>query len=173
MGDFTKCRSSADRDSGAGAGAEGTAGAGGAAAGPGTMISGAANIRCPATETAGDGFFNRIRKSPREYSNSSRLCSLMTCRSCSMCSSSVLANFEFALGAEGFLGLMPVLNLYKVPREAGQHFRTLGVHHNVIFNANPADSRYVNAGLNGNYGSGCQNLLLSPGYPRILMHLQP
>ena len=42
-------------------------------------------IRSRLDSQAPDGFLSRIFKSPWEYSNSSRLCSFMNRRSCSMC----------------------------------------------------------------------------------------
>src|SRR5712675_2263538 len=86
MGDFTRCKSSVDR----GSGAERVA----APApvdeddAPATMISGKL-LALGAVNTAPDeGFFSLIRRPPREYSNSSRLCSVMIFRSSSIWSMS-------------------------------------------------------------------------------------
>src|ERR1700674_4089425 len=103
MGDLTRCKSSVDRASEAAAAdsvehrllsSE-----------PGTIISGADTDRT-ATRAPAEGFRKRMRKSPREYSNSSRLCSLMNRRSCSIFWISGLAND--GLDFEGFLRFMPV-----------------------------------------------------------------
>src|ERR1700739_2887335 len=55
---------------------------------PATMISGRAFDLAAVNTVPGEGFFNRMRRSPREYSNSSRLCSAMVFRSCSIWSMS-------------------------------------------------------------------------------------
>src|SRR5262249_9449220 len=98
MGDFTRWRSSDARDS---TGEEvGAAAAGAAGAAPATIISGSETILGAASTTFAEGFLMRIRKSLREYSNSSRLCSDIVRRICSICSNSggaaflVSADFE-------------------------------------------------------------------------------
>src|SRR5258708_40137590 len=79
MGDFTRCKSSVDRGSGAG-GVAAPAPADEDDA-PATMISGKV-LPLVAVNTAPEkGFFSFIRRPPREYSNSSRLCSVMIFRS--------------------------------------------------------------------------------------------
>src|SRR2546423_9476134 len=113
MGDLTKCKSSEER----GLSVAGAAGEAGAEAGdardwvcgeaPATIISGTEIWRIALPE----GFFRRILRSPWAYSNSSRLCSVMKRRSCSICSISVFANAELAADLEGFLGFMPVKSL--------------------------------------------------------------
>src|SRR5277367_4608559 len=85
---------------------------------PGTMISGTPIDR-EYIGTPADGFFNLIFRSPREYSNSSRLCSLIKRRSCSICWTSGLAIEELSAAFEGCLRFMPVLELNKIPRNAG------------------------------------------------------
>src|SRR6266852_1832366 len=141
MGDLTRCRSSVERPS-AGAGTP-PADACGASIEPGTIISGAAITRGAATTTPAEGLRSRIRRSPLEYSNSSRLCSVMKRRSCSICSISGLANDGGHF--EGFFCFMPVLELDEIPRDAGQHFGTVGVHGHIIFDANPPDAFRVHA----------------------------
>src|ERR1700688_4014773 len=83
---------------------------------PSTIISGAYPLRDCCTTTPLDGLRKRIRRSPREYSNSSRLCSVMNCNSCSICFNSGVAKLSAPLLAalladdfEVFLRVMPVV----------------------------------------------------------------
>src|ERR1700721_3803894 len=94
--------------------------------------------------TPEDGFFNLIRRSPREYSNSSRLCSLIKRRSCSICWTSGLAMEEPSAGFEGCFRFMPVSKLDEIPRNAGQYFGAARVHSDVVFNANSPAPPLVN-----------------------------
>src|SRR5277367_5877469 len=71
------------------------------------MISGTPIDR-PYIGTPAEGFFSRIFRSPREYSNSSRLCSLIKRRSCSICWTSGLAMEELSDDFEGCFRFMPV-----------------------------------------------------------------
>src|SRR6266481_3762853 len=123
------------------------------------------------TTTVCDGFRRRIRRSPREYSNSSRLCSVMNCRSSSICWISGLANAS--VDFEGFFRFMPVLNLDEIPRNAGQYFGTISVHSYIVFDANSPDAFRIHAGFDGNDVARFQALLLPPGHSRVLMHFQP
>src|SRR5580693_1420806 len=119
-----------------------------------------------------DGFFSLIRKSPREYSNSSRLCSLIKRRSCSICWTSGLAMEELSFAFEGCFRFMPVSKLDEIPRYAGQYFRIPWVHGNVIFNANASDAPHVNPRFNRDHESRFQPCFLSACHPRILVNFQ-
>src|SRR5216684_259623 len=143
MGDLTKCRSSVERPS-AGAGTP-PADACGASTEPGTIISGAAITRGAATTTPAEVLRSRICRSPLEYSNSSRLCSVMNWKSCSICSISGLAND--GLDLLGFLRFMPVLDLYEIPRCAGQYFRTVSLNGDVVLDANSSDACRIHTGF--------------------------
>src|SRR5713226_10252273 len=132
------------------------------------MISGKVMVRGAAITTPAEGLRSRMRRSPLEYSNSSRLCSVMKRRSCSICSISGLAND--GLDFEGFFCFMPVLELDEIPRDAGQYFGSVGVHGDIIFDANPPDAFRVHARFNGNHVPGLQALLLTPRQPGILVH---
>src|SRR5882724_321385 len=121
--------------------------------------------------TPADGLRKRIRRSPREYSNSSRLCSVMNCRSSSICWISGLANAP--VDFEGFFRFMPVLNLDEIPRNAGQYLGTVSVHGHIVLDANSPDAFRVHAGFNGNDVSRFQALLLPPRHSRVLMDFQP
>src|SRR6266446_6808771 len=101
----------------------------------GMIISGAEIALCATTMFA-DGFRSRIRRSPREYSNSSKLCSVINRRSCSICCTSGLAIDWLFLGFEGCLGFMPVSELDEIPRGAGQYFGFSGVHGYIVLDAN-------------------------------------
>src|SRR5256885_15377650 len=154
MGDLTKCKSSEERApsraGGAGDGpGEPTDGEVNGEADPATIISGSVTCLGPTPE----GFFKRIFKSPWEYSNSSRLCSVMKRSSCSICSISGFANGELAAGFEGFLGFMPLLDLNKIPRNAGEYFTSLGVHGHVVFDTNPPNARHIDAWFDRNHVS--------------------
>src|SRR5271170_6968798 len=123
MGDLTRCRSSVALGSAA-AGVLGEAAAGLSGTTPGTIISGTPIDR-EYMGTPVEGFFSRIFRSPREYSNSSRLCSVIKRRSCSICWTSGLAMDDASAAFEGRLGcfrFMPVLKLDEIPRYAGQYF---------------------------------------------------
>src|SRR4029077_14054539 len=109
----------------------------------------------------------RMRRSPREYSNSSRLCSVMNCRSSSTRWICGLANAP--VDFEDFFCFMPVLELDEIPRNAGQYFGTVSVHGHVVFDANPPDAFRVDARFDGNDVSGFQALLLPPRHPGVLM----
>src|SRR5215475_6507870 len=137
------------------------------------MISGAGTARGATITGAADGFFSRIRRSPCEYSNSSRLCSLMNFSNCSICWSSEFANIVWAAGFGDSLRFMPVLYLNKIPRNAGQHFGSIFVHGNIVFDPDSSHARHIHAGLNGHDVARLQNLLLSLRHPGILMHFQP
>src|SRR5207342_3281772 len=81
---------------------------------PATIISGADIARVVVMAAPDDGFFSLIRKSPREYSNSSRLCSAMVFRSCSIWSISGLTDGPLADDFEGFLRFIRfLLELYE------------------------------------------------------------
>src|SRR5579859_563345 len=92
-----------------------------------------------------EGFFSRIRRSPLEYSNSSRLCSLMKRSNCSICWTSGLSIVELSFTFEGCLRFMPVSELDEIPRYAGQNFRHPGFHGDVIFDAYTPNTRHVNS----------------------------
>src|ERR1700682_1454196 len=132
---------------------------------------GAGPLPADPTTTVCDGFRKRIRRSPREYSNSSRLCSVMNCRSSSICWISGLANAP--VDFEGFFRFMPALDLDEIPRNAGQYFGTVSVHGNIVFDANSPDAFRVHAGFNSNHVSRFQALLLPPRHSGVLMALQP
>src|SRR5882672_7432221 len=121
--------------------------------------------------TPADGLRKRIRRSPREYSNSSRLCSVMNCRSSSICWISGLANAP--VDFEGFFRFMPVLDLDEIPRNAGQYFGSLSVHGHIVFDADPPDAFCVHAGFNGDDVSRFQAFLLPPCHSGVLMDFQP
>src|SRR5882724_10928225 len=121
--------------------------------------------------TPADGLRKRIRRSPREYSNSSRLCSVMNCRSSSICWISGLANAP--VDFEGFFRFMPVLNLDEIPRNAGQYLGTVSVHGHIVLDANSPDAFRVHAGFNGDDVSRFQALFLPPRHLGVLMDLQP
>src|SRR6267378_138773 len=157
--------------SSAGRASECDAAAGGASPGLGAENSAGARPRPEETTTVCDGLRKRMRRSPREYSNSSRLCSVMNCRSSSICWISGLANAP--VDFEGFFRFMPVLDLDEIPRNAGQYFGTVSVHGHIVFDANSPDAFRVHAGFNGNDVSRFQALLLPPGYSWVLMHFQP
>src|SRR5882762_1262934 len=159
------CRSSLGRAS-----AWGVA-AGGAAPGLGAANSWGAGSLPEATTTVCDGLRRRMRRSPREYSNSSRLCSVMNCRSSSICWISGLANAP--VDFEGFFRFMPVLELDEIPRNAGQYFGTVSVHGHIVFDANSPDAFRVHAGFNGDDVSRFQPLLLPPRHSGVLMDFQP
>jgi hypothetical protein len=114
------------------------------------MISGAsmALVAAPAK-----GLLRRILKSPCEYSNSSRLCSVIKRSNCSICWMSGFAKVGLAVGFGDFLCFMPLLDLYKIPRNAGEHFRTLSVHGNVVFDANSTRAWHVDTWLNRDHVS--------------------
>src|SRR5579863_7085640 len=124
-----------------------------------------------AMTTLVDGFLSRMRKSPLEYSNSSRLCSPMKRRSCSICSISGFANEP--LGFEGFLRFMPLSKLDEIPRSAGQYFGSVCVHGDVVFNANPTDAFHIYTRFDGDHVSRLEALFLPPRQPGIFMHDQP
>src|SRR6267143_5496109 len=157
--------------SSAGRASECDAAAGGASPGLGAENSAGARPRPEETTTVCDGLRKRIRRSPREYSNSSRLCSVMNCRSSSICWISGLANAP--VDFEGFFRFMPVLNLDEIPRNAGQYFGTVSVHGHIVFDANSPDAFRVHAGFNGNDVTWFQALLLAPRHPGVLMDFQP
>ena len=56
---------------------------------------------------------------------------------------------ELSLVFEGCLRFMPLSKLDEIPRYAGQYFRFIGMHGNVIFNANSPDTRHVDPRFNG------------------------
>src|SRR6476661_594399 len=165
MGDLTMWRSSAGRVSGGGTAAP--AAAEGASPGLEAECSAGAGPLPAETTTVCDGFRKRIRRSPREYSNSSRLCSVMNCRSSSICWISGLANAP--VDFEGFLRFMPVLELDEIPRNAGQYFGTVSVHGHIVFDANSPDAFRVHARFNGDDVSRFQALLLTPRHSGVLM----
>src|SRR5260370_12723166 len=169
MGDLTRYKSSLERPSAA----PGTLSAevSGFCTEPGTIISGAATAREAPTTAPADGLRSRMLRSPREYSNSSRLCSVMNWRSCSICWISGLAND--GLDFVGFLRFMPVLNLDEIPRCAGQYFRSVSMHDHIIFDANPPNAFRVHAWFNCNYVAGLQMPLLPSRQPGVFMHFEP
>src|ERR1700676_212165 len=172
MGDFTKCISSVERPlSGAGVGTE-AAGAEPAkvrdSVAVATIISGMeARVMAPA-----DGFFSRIRKSPCEYSNSSRLCSLMKRSNCSICPISGLANDGLPLAFDRFLLFMPFSEFDEIPLDAGQDFASSGMHYHAIFDPDSPDVFPVYARFYGNHISSLQSSFLPPGDSRLFMHFQ-
>src|SRR6267378_122904 len=146
--------------------------AGGASPGLGAENSAVAGLLLPEeTTTVCDGLRKRMRRSPREYSNSSRLCSVMNCRSSSICWISGLANAP--VDFEGFFRFMPILELDEIPRNAGQYFGTVSVHGHIVFDANSPDAFRVHAGFNGDDVSRFQALLLPPRHSGVLMDFQP
>src|ERR1700687_5342027 len=169
MGDLTKCRSSLDRASldPAAAALELWP----ASPEPVSMVSEAALPRGAATAAPIKGFRRRIRRSPLEYSNSSRLCSVMNCKSCSICWISGLANAEPDF--EGFLRFMPVLDLDEIPRNAGQYFGSVSVHGHIVFDADTPDSFHVYARFNGDDVAWFQAPLLPPRHSRAFVDFQP
>src|SRR5271165_3349512 len=169
MGDFTRNRSSPPRNS-ASAIASALCAAGAATA-PGTMIS-AAGL-ATATIWFAPGFFSRMRKSPREYSNSSRLCSLMNRSNCSICPISGFANYEPPLDFFDFFRFMPLLEFDEIPLDAGQNFTALGANCNVVFYPNATDAVHIYTRFYGNHISRFQSNRLAVGDPRRLVHLQP
>src|SRR4029077_17763051 len=81
-----------------------------------TIISGVYPLRDGCGTTPLEGLRKRIRRSPREYSNFSRLCSRMNCNSCAICFNSGVAKLSAALSDpfldgwfEVFLRVMPVV----------------------------------------------------------------
>src|ERR1700686_4703832 len=154
MGDLIRCKSSLLRPSPPPADACWLALANVSGAPPGTIISGAYPLRDCCNTTPLDGLRKRIRRSPREYSNSSRLCSVMNCNSCSICFNSRFAKLSVALLAtclEVFLRVMRSSNLDEIPRNAGQHFYPIGVHRHIIFNAYPAHALDIDSRFNGHH----------------------
>src|ERR1700724_421436 len=85
---------------------------GGASPGLGENSEGAGPLPEDPTTTVCDGFRQRIRRSSREYSNSSRLCSVMYCRRSSLWWLSGLANAP--IDFEGFFRFMPALDLDEI-----------------------------------------------------------
>ena len=65
------------------------------------------------------GFLSRMRRSPLEYSNSSRLCSLMNRSNCSICPISGFANDGLPLAFDGFSRFMPFSDFDEIPLYAG------------------------------------------------------
>src|SRR6476661_7480269 len=173
MGDFTKCRSSLGRDSAAGVAAPADELVE-AARGPATMISGADSARGPAITDPDDGFFNRIRRSPREYSNSSRLCSDIVFRSRSICAISGSAADPLPLDFKGFLRFIRfVLELYEIPRGAGQDFGMFLMYRDVILNPNAPDACKVHPRFYRNHVSRGKLSFLAFRQSRVFMNLQP
>src|SRR5271170_7937057 len=170
MGDLTRCRSSVALGSAA-AGVLGEAAAGLSGTTPGTIISGTPIDR-EYMGTPADGFFSRIFRSPREYSNSSRLCSLIKQRSCSICWTSGLAMEELSTAFEGCFRFMPVSELDEIPRYAGQYFGIPCVHGDVIFNAYSPDAGHVNPRFNRDHESRFQPCLLPARDAGILVYFQ-
>src|SRR5664279_4293173 len=140
MGDFTRCRSSPPRTSAVASDPAVVSPAGTSAAG--TMISAA--CLGAAISGAALGFLSRIFRSPLEYSNSSRLCSLMKRSNCSICPISGVANDELALDFDGFFRFMPLSDLDEIPLYAGEDFIAPGLHCNDILNADAAHAFHIN-----------------------------
>src|SRR4029077_4363821 len=163
MGDLTKCKSSVARGSGV-AGALWEEGACLSDAAPGTRISGTPMGRVYIGMPA-DGFFNLIFRSPREYSNSSKLCSLIKRRSCSICWTSGLAMEELSAGFEGCFRFIPVSTLGEIPRYAGQYFGIPRVQSDVIFDANSPNARHVYPRFDRDHESRLQSRLLPACHP--------
>src|SRR6266481_2901256 len=82
---------------------------------------------------------------------------------------------ELGIGARlgGLFGFHACSNLYKVPRNAGEHFCSVSMHRDVVFNTNSSNARHVNAWFDGNHVPWNQDVLLSPRHPRIFVHFQP
>jgi len=73
----------------------------------------------------------------------------------------------------GFLRFMPALELNEIPRCAGQYFRTVSVHGNIIFDANSTDTRRIYSRFNRDYVPGLQASLLSTRHPGIFVNFEP
>jgi hypothetical protein len=93
-------------------------------------------------------------------------------KSCSTCWISGLSNDGLADDFEGFFRFMPVSELDKIPRNAGNYFGSVCEDGNVVFDPNSPDTRDVYPGLNRNDVPRLQALLLSSGNPGILVHFQ-
>src|SRR5579884_2505658 len=171
MGDLTKCSPSVGRASAAAPAGFSGAGSSGAGAGaPVTMISGIGAFRV--IMPLAEGFFSRIRRSPLEYSNSSRLCSFIFCRSCSICWISGLAMDGLLLDFEGFLGFIPVSELNEISRPAGQDFRPIPLNGYIVLNPYPADAFHINSWFNRYHVSLFQQALLALCNPRLFVDFQ-
>src|SRR5215469_2783016 len=167
MGDLTRNRSSPPLTSASAAAAPplcvpAVPGPAGDAAGtaPGTMIS--AEGLGAATTVAVPGFFSRMRKSPREYSNSSRLCSLMKRSNCSICPISGLANDPLSVVFDGFFRFMPILKFDEIPRDAGQHFTAPNAYCHIIFYTNATHTLDIHTRFYGNHISRLKSNRLPP-----------
>ncbi len=68
---------------------------------------------------------------------------------------------------------MPALDLDEIPRCAGQYFRSVGVHCNIIFNTNSPDTRRIYTRFDGDYVPGLQAFLLPARHPGVLVHFEP
>lgn len=79
---------------------------------------------------------------------------------------------ELCFAFEGCLRFMPLSEFDEIPRYAGQYFRLIGVHGNVVFDSNPHHPRNVNARFYRDHKSGLQTSRLPPREPRILMNFK-
>ncbi len=137
------------------------------------MISGIAAVLGAASSAPAEGFFSRIRSSPREYSNSSKLCSDIVFRSFSICSMSGPADDPPPLDLEAFLRFIRfVLELYEIPRGAGQYFATPFMHHDVVFNPDSPNTRKIHTRFYRNHVSRGKLCFLAPCQPGFLMDFQ-
>jgi hypothetical protein len=68
---------------------------------------------------------------------------------------------------------MPALDFDEIPRCAGQYFRSVGVHGNIIFNANSTDTRRIYTRFDGDYVPGLQAFLLPARHPGVFVHFKP
>src|ERR1700745_3694612 len=166
---------------------------------PATMISGRAFDLAAVNTVPVEGFFNRMRRSPREYSNSSRLCAAMVFRSCSIWSMSGPAvdppQLDFTpflrfIFTSGFVKQTPkpaspegcktnpgktqiVLELNEIPRGAGQNFVTPLLHRDVVFDSNSAYTGNIHTRFYRNHVSQRKLSFLALCQPRVLVNFQP
>src|SRR5579864_3264389 len=72
----------------------------------------------------------------------------------------------------GLLAFHACSNLNEVPRNTGEQFVAVGVHGDVVFNANPSNAGHVNSRFDGNHVSRNQDVLLSARHAWIFVHFQ-
>src|SRR5262249_47159245 len=111
--------------------------------------------------------------SPREYSNSSRLCSLIKRMSCSNCSISGFASDGLVAFLAGFLDFMPVSDLNEIPRKAGQYLRAPSIHPNIGPHPDAPQSCLVTSRLDGAHVPGFQHAALAFRNSGIFVPLNP
>src|SRR4029077_11379294 len=72
-----------------------------------------------------------------------------------------------------FFRFMPVLELDKIPRDAGNHFCSVSMYDNVVLNPNSPDSGKLYTRFDGEQVAVCEPPVLPSSDPWIFVRLQP